>query len=200
MTEKPILFNGEMVRAILDGRKFQTRRPVKNQPNDKKEIKAELSYDELILTYRAFPDGGSTRWGIEKSPFGKPGDVLWVRETVKCTSIDESGRCYCHYVADRNPCCKIDTWVWQRFVLPSIHMPYGACRIKLNVKRVWVERVQNITRSDIRAEGVTIPPHQTNEESYKAAYVKAWSGLWDSIYGNWDNNPRVWCCEFEVSK
>lgn len=196
--ERPILFNTEMVQAILDGRKTQTRRPVKPQPErtkfgwfcpSKKDTKAysRLEGDELNCEM------------IRYSPFGQPGDVLWVRET--CCQYDDdhiiNGIKYA-YKADCNQendnIRKEYGYKWT----PSIRMPKEACRIWLEVKRVWVERVRDISEADAKAEGCGQyhPDIPALDPSYRTYFQE----LWISIYGeeSWNRNEWVWCCEFEV--
>jgi hypothetical protein len=213
MREKPILFSAPMIRAILDGRKSQTRRIIKPQPSKPfggifcdgvKWWTGDSLTGEVIETIRV--------------PYAV-GDRLWVRETCFAqSSPDGEGVAY---PADRSwriiDHTKEATEKWLDLLyyrrrnddgfegstgklLPPIHMPRWASRITLEVVAVRVERVQDITRSDIRAEGVTIPAHMSNEESYKAAYHKAWVALWDSINASrghgWNANPFVWVVEF----
>jgi len=127
MKEIPILFNGEMVRATLDDHKTQTRRPVKVVPIGEKVC--NLPQDRILKIV-----GQCGR--VEKSPFGKPGDVLWVRETFAPMKWVIGSN---HYKADNAYFPEHSTPKWT----PSIHMPKSACRIKLKVKRVWIERVQD---------------------------------------------------------
>ena len=187
MGEKPIIFNAEMVKAILERRKTQTRRPVKpHKPSN-------------------------DPWKF--SPFGKPADVLWVRETVRLCEFgtcipmrDEDNYNYVKVSYNRTneeklrvPCSEWEKWRKYAFkrsddldkkavFVPSIHMPRWACRTTLKVKRVWVERVQDISDEDAIAEGV--PKCDTPQKQFKI--------LWNSIYGTWDENPWVWACEFKV--
>lgn len=186
MKELPIIFNGEMVRAIFEGRKTQTRRPIRPQPL--------WFYDGMpIKTPDADPKGSI------KSPFGKPGDILWVREThyrwTGCGNPPSSfnrDRCYSNHrelSCMDSGCCLVK--------VPSIHMPRWASRIRLRVNRVWVERVQDITIEDIIKEGI-----QTTLRGHEAVVDlnNKWFELWNSIYGTLDDNPWVWCCEFDVEE
>jgi hypothetical protein len=191
--EREILFSSEMVRAILDERKTMTRRVVKYHGEQPRTVA-----DKSIVPYSG--TGEQLKRAMEmngyRCPYGVPGDRLWVRETYRFRYADAgpgSKEDSVQYRADRG--CLVEP-CWH----PSIFMPRWASRITLEVTGVRVERVQDITRTDIRAEGVTIPAHMSNEDSYKAAYLKAWRDLWDSInakrgYG-WDVNPWVWVVEF----
>lgn len=196
---KPILFNTEMVRAILDGHKTMTRRVMKPQP---------AMYGFLETYYD---------WSKVKTPY-YPGDILYVCETW-CNYgelndndqvIDGTEKYY--YRADgENPTPfnyflvgdeRRDYPVWR----PSIHMPKEAARIFLRVTNVHVERLQNITISDIRAEGV-VPNTITGGQwqQWQRDFMKP---VWDNaikkadrdMYG-WNANPWVWVIEFErISK
>lgn len=203
MTERPILFSGPMVRAILSGAKTQTRRVVKPQPH------AEItSFCEII------PGGGdwkpawsSSRRSVEmlhsgesmvfnktlRCPYGQPGDRLWVRETC-AVPRNSQDREKVLYKADEmfDGCARGDLgFKWR----PSIHMPRWASRIDLLVKDVRVERLQEISEEDAIAEGV-VPPIGSVD-------VRAWvlfRRLWDSINAAkhpWSSNPWVWVVEFE---
>lgn len=191
---RPILFSTEMVKAILEGRKTQTRREVKPQPE----------WDQLDVHNGKLmrKGGGVPSWyetGI-KCPYGKPGDILWVRETY---GRGVSGKYY--YKTDES---FVDQLVlaWK----PSIHMPKAACRIFLKVKSVRVERLQDITPIDAAQEGIEIDTRQVSvvrhwldyQNKYKSCTtaVGSFMSLWKFINGpeSWDANPWVWVIEFEV--
>ena len=189
----PILFNGDMVRAILDGEKTQTRRPIKRPEQ------WMIEFNGKSHTYQ--DEYGDTCNVLEFSPFGKAGDVLWVRETF-CEGYTYGGGDAAIYykasngdgrfkerISARCGSCNPVNPKWK----PSIHMPKWACRTKLRVKRIWVERVQDITWEGARAEG--IKPDGIGSDF---ADVEAFKILWNSIYGTWSDNPWVWACEFEV--
>lgn len=154
--EKSIIFNGEMVRAILDGRKAQTRRVVKGNP-----LALLLNGDRETMTYEDCY--GDSRPIEELCPYGQKGDCLWVRETwVKIfnTWPIEENNFHIEYKADSNakypgewpaeeggdPECP----KWR----PSIHMPRWASRITLEIVDIRVERLQDISEKDAKAEGV----------------------------------------------
>lgn len=197
MRERPILFSGPMVRAILDGRKTQTRRIIKPQPPE--------GIDDLHggkLSQRApyrleHPETGQILGnGFEdedgrfyKCPYGFVGDVLWVRE---CFGTDpyasQKGHTELHYRAD----WKGDSDYPMKWK-PSIHMPKVACRLRLRITDIRVERLQDITEADAGAEGcdVNIP------DGYPCA-VACFHDLWQSINGpdSWHHNPWVWVVNF----
>jgi hypothetical protein len=199
MNEKPILFSGEMVRAILDGRKTQTRRVVKPQPGDGFEWKgwlADTSGNRANIGKACWENRESLETLMIRSPYGKPGDLLWVREThwldwYEDGVVVDGQPAHVHYRAGHpHPViAKSIDGHWR----PSIFMPRWASRITLRVTDVRVERVQEIHYSDVVAEGVT-------DEFYN--WSGKWVELWDRInakrgYG-WDINPWVWVVEFEV--
>ncbi len=208
MREKPILFNTEMVKAILDGRKTQTRRVVKPQPE----------YD-IVQTNDSPPrffDGDFMDHVINnyvKCPYGQPGDELWVRETFtfdigEMPPIDQNGNpdlkeVIIYKATDHDPACYDGKWI------PSIFMPREKSRIQLKVKDIRVERVQDISEDDIKAEGLSM--HLMDicvvfSEKHNGTYGlrEKWIELWNSInfdrgFG-WTLNPWVWVVEFEVKK
>lgn len=189
MAIKPILFNTEMVRAILDGRKDATRRIVKG-----------FIPDDAVWGYTAFtPKGYISCRGTFADGYGEkffklpcePGDILYVRETWK-----KAPNGYYYYEDwQRNDIADVTKWK------PSIHMPKEAARIWLKVTDVRVERLQEITSEQICREGVEVEyPHVLNGEEKRYAF----SILWDSTikksdldrYG-WNASPWVWVIEFE---
>lgn len=208
MKESPILFNGEMVRAILDGMKTQTRRAI-----PEKILEKYYSYDDWCDSVMPRDISCSRQYEkeyfMDRFPFGKVGDRLWVRETFWHalnwhTNINgelEShwdGRNVLGYDADgfsigKRSCAK----------RPSIHMPRWASRITLEITNIRVERLQDISDEDAKAEGapdyeegVDAPPPDDGE--YKWSYQRSFQNVWDSIYKNWSENPWVWAIEFKV--
>lgn len=184
MKERPILFSGPMVRAILDGRKTQTRRPVKPQP--------------FVATPSMFD--------ISKCPFGQPGDRLWVRETWGLMAHHDPTDWHRGSVSGASedaitPMFGVEhraNWKIENenaFWRPSIHMPLWASRITLEIVRVRVERVGDITRGDAMAEGCPFA------NMAKGPDPRVWfSDTWQSIYGTWEANPWVWAVEFRRVK
>lgn len=207
MAIKPILFNTEMVRAILDGRKTCTRRLPRKQIEEK-----YLEYEEWVC---AVAPPGST-WLSEKEfyeeyPPYQLGDILYVRETF----IQIAAHTFWYYADGKSWMLKDLRWK------PSIHMPKEAARIWLKVTNVRVERLQEITEDETFEEGLDFTPpclHLTGENycdidgpcTSKVKYCDMSAGelfgkvLWDSTikksdidrYG-WDANPWVWAIEFE---
>lgn len=192
----PILFNTEMVRAILEGRKTQTRRLVKQPP-----ILGDILHDEKGWYYE---DG--TRNGHSLIPPCHPGDVLWVRETW-CDPYPENplvpfaykADFLMHWDADQTEhgdpiIIAAEEMKWK----PSIHMPKEAARIFLRVKDVRVERLNDMDEEAAIAEG--FPDFPAGADSP----IERFSSLWDKTvkrddlreYG-YHANPWVWVIEFE---
>lgn len=198
MIIKPILFNAEMVRAILDGRKDATRRIVKG-----------FIPDDAVWGYTAFtPKGYISCRGTFADGYGEkffklpcePGDILYVRETWK-----KAPNGYYYFESwQRNDIADITKWK------PSIHMPKEAARIWLKVTDVRVERLQKCGRGwcwDIVKEGVVTPQDPIlyiNDDAFHNALREEFQKLWNSTikksdldrYG-WGANPWVWVIEFE---
>ena len=235
--ERPILFNGDMVRAILDGRKTQTRRPIKPQPPEGARMISACDMWGWEL------DGGFV--GESSSPFGGVGTHLYVRETWRIVGwhegmpllleyksdgkrIEEPGDStywdedkYMQYYFDCTDDCLAagftaneegvfnmpDDEIPTRW-RPSIHMPKWASRITLEVERVWVEQVHEMSDLDFRAEGVEPVMRDTGgftpwgEGIDMPDYWQGFANAWDSIYAKrgfgWDSNPWAFACEFKV--
>jgi hypothetical protein len=186
MKDRPILFNGPMVRALLDGRKTQTRRAMKLQP-----IK-DVSWAGGHYIPGSKRTEGS-RISVEAPyvglacPYGQPGDRLWVRETWMYGQEPKA-----IYRAD-TPVTP-DGQAWR----PSIHMPRAVSRITLEIVSVRVERLQDISEADAEAEGVGFLRHVPDVDETLTA-KQLYDALWESINGNgsWNENPWVWVVEFK---
>lgn len=204
MKQIPILFSAPMVRAILDGRKTQTRRVLKadfmHQPDGSQDAKWYFRCQRQACwdSYETLPEL------VERhSRHGKPGDRLWVRETWGYNP-DFPGMpnhaCYC-----ADPGHEYDGIKWK----PSIHMPRSVCRIQLEVTGVRIERLNDCSFEDALAEG--IPDYRTlltderghGESPDECARRLRWpqrqyAQLWDEINGAgaWAANPWVWVVEF----
>lgn len=200
--ERPILFSTPMVQAILEDRKLKTRRVIK--PHRKAIIEnmwIDKDDGDVVVVYNDNYHIGEK--GYIKCPYGKPGDILWVRETWQniCASPLQFA-----YKADG----EFEPYSpWH----PSIHMPRVACRLRLKITDIRVERLQDITEEDARAEGIlefslTASNGTTKLYGYRPdlpemAYTakEAFHDLWDSInkergFG-WDIDPWVWVISFE---
>lgn len=226
MKARPILFSGPMVRALLDGRKTQTRREVKPQP-------VKLSKSHLPLPLHPDDWAWSTRHGSncstvsnkptgpagwrEHCPYGQPGDLLAVKEAAwmwcerRPNGVNKRGRQKWHYVPlsaapvhfqsdhPTKPEVRVvspDTgneWCWRLKV--GRFLPRWASRLTLEITGVRVERLQDISEADAKAEGcvyVEAPP-------LSVGYHPAYRDLWESINGpgSWAANPWVWVLEFK---
>lgn len=182
MTERPILFSGPMVRALIADAKTQTRRVVRWPvlgPSDgrKRRVYTESDAAEINATPRL-------------CPYGSPGDDLWVRETWRADDFDPPGTIY----AADHPELLDDVRGIIRW-RPSIHMPRNRSRITLRVTSVRVERLHAITEDDARAEGVLTVDGLLSAMAPRERFAC----LWREINGgraSWDANPWVWRVEF----
>lgn len=207
MAEKPILFNLEMVKAILEGRKTQTRRVCKITVNGGEKVDhaacAFVEYPARNFKGQCanFCDADGHYKGAAHASI-QPGDVLWVRETWQ--RLFEYDKYVYRADYDDDEGLRIDrAYVAWR---PSIHMPRAAARLFLRVKNVRIERLDNISPMDVKAEGVKIDEDDefSVEASQEAMELFAFEALWDStikpadlpLYG-WEANPWVWVYEFE---
>ena len=210
MKERPILFSGPMVRAILDGRKTQTRRVVK-----------------LNAAGRVKEPGSPRNWHLDDPdavlacPYGQPGERLWVRETFKAVASGEVKNGYgevrygfayqadgatrwqehptiIHDLTGQPPTgpMQFNPVPWK----PSIHMPRKASRITLEISGVRVERLNDICELHAQKEGAPLLScgYDAKADLSFASHVKGFSNLWESIngHGSWEKNPWVWVIEF----
>ena len=211
MKERPILFSGPMVRAILEGRKTMTRRAMKQQPHDGVD---SVEWQDCIITGCNTPDQSGfamMRDGVIESeaircPYGAPGDRLWVRETfapmepIMSPPEMQGGVLYRASWSYENT-----EPIWK----PSIFMPRRASRITLEIAGVRVERLREISGRDAIAEGVepfTVNVGDATVTTYRdyltgetnRAARQSFETLWKSINGadSWDSNPWVWVVMF----
>jgi hypothetical protein len=207
MKERPILFSGPMVRAILDGTKTQTRRVVMPSPEQDQLLQVVVGSSGLHYvmdqTPIAYPEIRRIRWDC---PYGQPGDQLWVRETfadLNGTGIehrpDPAGPLKRYAFASDHPPGSHGDEARKEFGVkwtPSIHMPRGASRISLEITGVRVERLQDIGRGDAEAEG-------WNPATDVCSPLVWYVALWESLNGpgSWSANPWVWVLDFKnISK
>lgn len=224
--ERPILFSTPMIKAILEGRKTVTRRVIKPHPvpcNHEGYVEAVWKNDPT--KWKAFDDHPD-RWycsycgnGVDyggngmKCPYGKPGDVLWVRETwskIHYEGVDEN----LTYIFKADWTGDAVKGIWK----PSIHMPRAACRLRLEIVSITVERLQDITEEDAIREGILFYDDSILGRRFKdyeadaSAYGhpdhdyptlstarESFFTLWQSINGpeSWNANPWVWRIEFK---
>lgn len=218
MRERPIIFSTPMVKAILEGRKTQTRRIVK--PTKDKFFGCELSPCEL---------SGEINWGDHINSFyGTVGDILWVRENWRVSKKHDSvrpidlpfdrgltiayaaGGSRAHngdgiYVNDDNYPQEVPDWLGK--IRPSIHIPRSAARIFLEVTDVRIEKLQDISEADAIAEGIEDRYGSDHcrwriygkADTFTSAPESSYESLWESINGagSWDLNPFVWVISFK---
>lgn len=193
MKERPILFSAPMVQAILEGRKTQTRRVVKGRP---------LQW----LTEHFFKPEFVACAENHLCPYGHIGDRLWVRESlgkklasflgIEATNGVESA----YYISNGDDVLDENgfnfcPW-WKKKLLPAIHMPRWASRINLEITGVRIERLQDISEADAKAEGT---PEDLTLLSNSQNWVMGFHRLWVRINGldSWNQNPWVWVIEFK---
>jgi hypothetical protein len=212
--EKPAIFCGSMVRAILEDRKTMTRRVIQPPPSGTENFPPNQFCDSWYFrdAYYACPENDIGRY--VKCPYGVPGTRLWVRETWAAfnTGYYDRPEMGVFYRADGEQ-ERIDRGRWR----PSIHMPRWASRLTLEVCEVRVERLQSISAEDARAEGIREVTKDGQVKKY-CVYdrgdmsstpwaemardpVSAYRLLWDSINGkrsgcSWADNPWVWKVSF----
>lgn len=198
MKERGIIFNSEMVCAILDGHKTQTRRIMNNQPCTLSGETISVQQDDFNFRWAGDLHNDTSGWF--SCPLGKVGDRLWVRETFKTGVCTESTIAY---KATHKPSDLEEGWYEEIKWTPSIHMPRWASRITLEITDVRVERLNDISQSDAIAEGAP-PSHPTidaiSRECGFPDFSRSWFGqTWWHIYGkkNWQDNPWVWVIEFK---
>lgn len=199
---RPIIFSAPMVRAILGGRKTQTRRIVKPQPM----LADKVVYNNgEVGEWRYMHEGW--RWRNEeiyegdpfRCPYGGVGGVLWVREV-----FHTSPHFTCLYRADYDDGALLPKVVAHGGWKPSIHMPRRVSRIALEITGIRVERLQEISEADAQAEGARCVDAVTGREvlfpigSRIGSYRVHYRAIWESIHGagSWESNPFVWVIEF----
>lgn len=218
MAIRPIIFSDEMVRAILDGRKTQTRRPIKPQPILHSPIgiagQQIEPIDDNTNMWAVYINKRPAIWDIYrnafKCPYGKVGDTLWVRETWADVNSENgpailyrAGQHY-HFCVDdaypveyeRYPNCQFTMWCGDLLRgesghnwRSSIHMPKWASRITLEIINIRVERLWEISEMDARMEGIE-PSETVMMKDGSPCYTLPFRKLWTDIYGI--DNPKSW--------
>ncbi len=200
MKERPILFKGEMVRAVLNGSKTQTRRTVKPQPETTHEGDPYWHIGGYrVWAYRSACDDILRKGGDPLlCPYGRDGDHLYVRETFAKIMGQSGVWIETDYHATYKHGDRLgDSLGVKKKWTPSIHMPRWASRITLEITDVRVERLQEISRGDAMAEGCPFPNMAKGDDP------RQWyADLWKKINGadSWDANPWVWVIEFRKLK
>jgi len=226
--ERPIIFSTDMVKAILDGRKTQTRRVVRrpiyiHSDGTKQRVWTEEDEAKEVNALLA----GRSRYALQKikCPYGKIGDRLWVRETWRVYSENnnyatDEKKLWIEYKAgyrsgfrqqrdtfsaEQDDELALKAWGKARKIgtwRPSIHMPRWASRITLEITNIQVQRLQDISEEDAIAEGITYDEAMQYADGGSPDYVLAFAQLWDSINASrgfgWVTNPWVWVIHFKV--
>ncbi|ELP3684976.1 hypothetical protein QTR79_003411 [Salmonella enterica] len=201
MSERGMIFNAEMVNAILSGRKTQTRRPIKWKQTRFTEI-AERD-DGSLWPWAEDCERGGDIWFA--CPYGEIGDRIWVRETFRVHSRATDVATLVYRASVRNswteqthrvPIAVCDKPATPEKWTPSIHMPRWASRILLEITDVRVERLRDLSEEDAKSEGIT-PPAGGVLPGWE--YRINFRDLWMDIYGtdSWEANPWVWVIEFK---
>ena len=203
MKERPIIFSGDDVRAILDGRKRMTRRVIAHQPNEQ----------------GLWPRGTAPGDMESDCPYGTVGDRLWVREAFRELGSYQKVDGKLPWRGSPEICVYKADAPYDGPFRPSIHMPRWASRITLEITEVRVERLQSISEEDAKAEGVQERSHTCGGFGYYESGGETWEcecmgwnhsphvmefvDLWNFINGKkhpWAENPWVWVLGFEVVK
>jgi len=211
MKETGMLFTSPMVRAILEGRKTQTRRVVKGVGHDncialRKPRKTKAG----VFTHAM----DAPKLGL--CPCGKPGDRIYVRETfVQGYKEDPETGAVRYYDEEGNDIpmttwyratdggitwCDDDGWETNVPWKPAIHMPKALARIWLEITGVRVERLQDISEADALAEGARFELASIDSVRIgaTASFLSGFRNIWESTGGDWDANPWVWAIDFKV--
>lgn len=210
----PMLFSTLMAQAIEENRKTKTRRTkgletvTSNWAFIEMDESSDNSYARFYDSFFNDENNNPTDESYKtiKCPYGKPGDVIWVRETWQKRSDDAIAKGFekYYYKAGWNGCTEAG---WK----PNIHMPKTAARYFLKIKSITVEKLQDITEADAKAEGVEFIESVESYVDYRFNYMKenrmeffnqakdSFQSLWQSINGeeSWKDNPFVWVIEFE---
>ena len=210
MKERGMIFNGEMVRAILDGRKTQTRRIIKDCTVGRDQISKFIQIEKKFIG--CYPED-VPELIRECCPYGIPGDRIWVREAFRVHSRATDVATLVYKASERNswteqthrvPVAVCNKPATPEKWTPSLHMPRWASRILLEITDVRVERLNSISQEDAQAEGLELTgwrPTYSDPDSGGEVMTPYdnFAELWSSIYGDesWQANPWVWVIEFK---
>tara|TARA_R110002124_G_scaffold173690_5_gene341365 strand:+ start:24048 stop:24704 length:657 start_codon:yes stop_codon:yes gene_type:complete len=216
MTERPILFSGPMVRALLDGRKTQTRRIIKPQPDwDLPEPCCSTTVEgwQGPIDRATWACNADPTADLRRCPYGGPGDSLWVKETWRPRPAQQDWDLDVRYAADGEVRTIKDGEFGDRdWLMPKaartgnvspLFMPRWASRLTLDITDIKAERLQDISEADALAEGTQEPSlRDLGGDLTQAAWSErhVYSRLWKHINGptSWDANPWVWAVTFTV--
>lgn len=196
MKERGMIFNDEMVRALLSGKKKQTRRVISDRHIHLFDVASNVG--ECYSLESGAEHANSQSYYREFCPFGSVGDRIWVRETWARYNIDQ----YTHDMAYR--ATPPEDWPDGGRWRPSIHMPRWASRITLEITDVRVEQLNAISENDAQSEGVGKlregfwQHYQPGWTQHQLSARGSFATLWKSIYGeeSWNSNPWIWVIEF----
>lgn len=192
--EYPILFNAEMVQAILNGSKTQTRRSFTPKMLKNIELGVQLGECYPLQHERGRDDSYIKSF----CPFGEVGDLLWVREAYAKDLPTKTGYAYrATYTSDELIGNTNGVIKW----IPSIHMPKQACRLVLEIVDIRYEQLNEITETDAIAEGCDDSQSEAAlQMGWYEKPVRAFRRLWEQVYGekSWKDNPFVWVVEFKI--
>ncbi|HGW1780654.1 TPA: hypothetical protein ACNMRI_002343 [Klebsiella pneumoniae] len=224
MKERGMIFNGEMVRALLSGRKTQTRRIIKDCTVGRDQISKFIQIEKKFIG--CYPED-VPELIRECCPYGIPGDRIWVREAFRVHSRATDVATLVYKASERNswteqthrvPVAVCNKPATPEKWTPSLHMPRWASRILLEITDVRVERLNAISPEDAESEGLErtnftgfgdepgLPSYPEPDvyfdplkKQWKEYPPEAFAGLWESIYGkgSWQANPWVWVIEFK---
>ena len=188
MKETGLMFKAPLVRAILEGRKTQTRRVAK-----------PVKHPDLgnLYTPGALAMGREPQHVIDRAcPLGQPGDRIYVRETF--SQHPEWGQLA--FRADGEEFEDADGWLWEPKWMPSIRMPKELARIWLEITGVRLERIQDISEADALAEGARFELASIDSVRIgaTASFLSGFRNIWESTGGDWAANPWVWAIDFKV--
>ncbi|MDH0340651.1 hypothetical protein [Chromobacterium haemolyticum] len=196
MKERPMLYTGAMVRAVLADAKTMTRRVMKVQPSEGSTVTVER-YEPAVVSRSGElvpgPEVFGAHWGDGEfgivCPYGQPGDRLWVREAFQ---IMHRGDDWDIPIYRADDIAGHINGGWR----PSIHMPRAACRLVLEITDIRAERLQDITFADAQAEGW---PPMVDGKPNPYDPITWFKLLWVELYGagSWDANPYVWRISFK---
>lgn len=204
VSEKPIIFSGPMIQQILVGNKTMTRRVVRDQESVE-PLLDNPGQGNWVHKNTLHPcDYTCTREPFDLCPYGKPGERLWVREAHRIVAFELSiGLAKVQYPADDSIWShmpnKLPVTVSDR-LRPSIHMPYWASRITLNLTNIKVERIQDISNEAAKAEGMDASESVERNDG-SPDYTVPFQNAWRLMHGvdnaqSWEANPWVWCISF----
>lgn len=217
MKEHPILFNPEMVKAVLDGRKTQTRRIVKPQPEYRENESVPWHFGTFFHGWNLDHEAVSVKDVVEYCPYGQVGDLLYVRERFCVGAVvagdslpEEIDPEYIEQCKGQENIIPYEWAIREDIGMedvkwkPSIHMPKAASRISLKITNIRIERVQDISTEDILSEGIIQRFPKVNDQFtptiLRGAFIELWNSTTDKKEFQFRANPWVWVVEFKLAE